>query len=147
MKNFLSIVFLSLVFFGTLSAQDIAMLDHSKEEQVERAVAEKTPAFIPLKSVAPTFEGGHVAMTVFMEKNLQYPSMGRKVGREGIVVVECTIAIDGSIQSPKIIKSLGLGFDEEVLRLVHLMPNWQAAQHGMHKVAAKVKIPVSFSLR
>lgn len=147
MKNLFLILSVSLLSSVLLSAQDVAMVNYPTTEQNKKEATEKPAAFVPLTSTAPTFQGGHLAMTKFMEEHLQYPSMAQKMGKEGIVVVACKIDTDGSITEAKILQGLGFGFDEEVLRLVSTMPKWQAAQHGTRKVATTVKIPIAFKLQ
>ncbi|MEM8528846.1 MAG: energy transducer TonB [Bacteroidota bacterium] len=145
MKKIILNLVISLVTISGILAQDLAVVEYAKQEKVHTQDTKKAAPFTPMKSSPASFKGGNAALLKFMELNLQYPAMGLKVGKEGVVIVEFKIDSNGQVADPKIIKSLGLDFDEEVLRMVHLMPNWQPAQQGTHKIATKVRLPVSFS--
>lgn len=145
MKTLILSLSMILTTVWGISAQDLAIVEYTKQEQAYRQDTKKAAPFTPLQSSPAAFKGGDAALLKFMDLNLQYPDIGLKVGKEGVVIVEFKIEADGRVTEPKIIKGLGLDFDEEVLRIVHLMPNWQPAQQGTHKIATKVRLPVSFS--
>ncbi|MCB0597803.1 MAG: M56 family metallopeptidase, partial [Phaeodactylibacter sp.] len=63
----------------------------------------------------------------FMIGNLKYPEEAKKANAEGLVVVQFTVAKDGSVQDAKVTKSVGHGCDEAALAVVNAMPNWTPA--------------------
>ncbi len=101
---------------------------------------------MPNEERRASFDGGITQLADFLATHLIYPELGRENGVEGIVLVEFTIAADGSTQHAKVIEGLGLGFDEEALRLVDSMPKWNPAQQGVRIVASKVRMPIAFRL-
>ncbi len=82
--------------------------------------------------------------TVFA--NVKYPAEARKNGVEGTVYAKFVIEKDGSITKPEIVKSVGGGCDEEVLRVVGLMPKWSPGKKGEQPVAVSYTLPVKFKL-
>ncbi|WP_028979156.1 energy transducer TonB [Sporocytophaga myxococcoides] len=60
----------------------------------------------------------------FIRENVKYPEEGLKNKLEGKVFVQFVVDSTGKIIKPRIIKGLGYGFDEEVLRVFQLMPDW-----------------------
>jgi TonB family protein len=70
----------------------------------------------------------------FIFSNLKHPDAAVQAKVTGVVEVTFNIAIDGMVKDAKISKSLGHGCDEEVLRLLGMMPKWVA---GTENGAAK----------
>jgi len=98
----------------------------------------------PVTEVAPEFIGGNEAMYRFIVMNLKYPATARKEKIQGSVIVSFMVETDGSISEPTILKSVNKACDNEVLRIVKLMPNWKPAMQGGKPVRAKFALPVSF---
>ena len=91
--------------------------------------------------VLPVYPGGEAARIDFFKSNIRYPSEARNKNIQGFV--DYTIEIDekGKVMNPKIQKGLGYGCDEEVLRVIKKMPDWQPGiQDGK---AAKFVLPFS----
>ncbi|MEM0992061.1 MAG: energy transducer TonB [Bacteroidota bacterium] len=150
MKTFSVILFLSALFTISINAQDIAVLTDQQATvslKQEKQFDEKA-AFIPNVEVRASFNGSLLDLAQFFEDHLIYPGIGRANLIEGIVLVEFTVAADGSIENAKVVRGLGqgLGFDEEALRLVNMMPKWTPAQQGTRTVATKLRIPIAFVL-
>lgn len=78
--------------------------------------------------------------------NVKYPAEARSKGVEGMVVVKFIIEKDGSVTKPEIVKSVGSGCDEEVLRVVGQMPKWSPGKKGGQPVAVSFNLPVKFKL-
>ncbi len=78
--------------------------------------------------------------------NIKYPAEAREKGVEGMAVVKFIIEKDGSVTNPEIIKSVGSGCDEEVLRVVGQMPNWIPGKKDGKPVAVSFVLPVKFKL-
>jgi TonB family protein len=78
--------------------------------------------------------------------NIKYPAEAREKGVEGMVVVKFVIEEDGSVTSPEIIKSVGSGCDEEVLRVIGEMPKWVPGKKDGKPVAVSFSLPVKFKL-
>jgi len=99
-----------------------------------------TSAGYPL---APAFPGGNLALNDFIEKNIQYPEAAKAAHVTGKVEVAFTVKITGELTNIKIKQGLGYGCDEEALRIVKLMPNWEPAQNldKKHEMDYSVSIP------
>lgn len=88
----------------------------------------------------------NVELINFIVENLKYPKGAKENGVEGMVVAKFTIAADGSLQDPKVVKSLEPSCDTEVLRVLALMPNWQPGEKDGQPVAVEMKLPFKFAL-
>jgi TonB family protein len=93
----------------------------------------------------PKFPGGENEQIKFFANNLKVPAEGLKEGLEGTVYVSFVVKEDGSVADAKVLRGLGKSYDEEVLRVVNLMPKWIAGtQNGKH-VAVQINLPVKFA--
>lgn len=82
----------------------------------------------------------------FIYKNIKYPAEARRDSIEGTVVVQFVIQKNGSISQAKIVKKVGGGCDEEVLRVVSLMPIWEPGRQRGRAVRVRYTLPVKFRL-
>lgn len=53
---------------------------------------------------------------------------------------------DGSITNPRIIRDIGGGCGDEVLRVVNAMPKWKPGKNRGKSVRVQFNLPVSFKL-
>lgn len=123
--------------FITLSFVLISIF--SVNAQTNEPVYEKT-------DVTAEYQGGMSEMFNFIGKNLKYPKPAVDAKVTGKVFVKMIIEKDGTISSPEIVKGIGFGCDKEVLRVVGLMPKWNAAQIGGKAVRSSMVLPVMFAL-
>lgn len=94
----------------------------------------------------PEFIGGKPELQRYLDANLKYPAKAKEAKKEGIVYVSFTVNEQGKITSPKIVRSIGMGCDEEALRLVEEMPNWKPGKEDGVVKALPVVIPIAFRL-
>ena len=85
-------------------------------------------------------------MLEFLYTNIKYPAEARRDTVEGTVVVQYVVEKDGSISEAKIVKSVSGGCDEEVLRVVSLMPIWVPGKQRGAAVRVRYTLPVKFRL-
>ena len=71
----------------------------------------------------------------------------KKARIHGIVLIECTITIDGTIKNCKIIQKLNPIFDQEASRVLKDSPTWIPAKREGGAVEQKRVIPVVFSMQ
>jgi TonB family protein len=89
----------------------------------------------------PGYTGGSKTFKEFIASNLQYPKEAMEAGVEGGVVVEYEINDNGEVVSPRVLKGLGYGCDEEAIRLVRMLSFEKVKNRGVRvKVTTKVKI-------
>lgn len=86
------------------------------------------------------------AMLEFIYKGIKYPKAAREAGVEGIAVVSFVVDQSGKIGDAKIVRSIGGGCDEEVLRLVGEMPNWNPGKQRGKAVNVQMNLPIRFKL-
>lgn len=89
---------------------------------------------------------GDKKMLEFIYQNLRYPAQARENGVEGTVVVTFIVEKDGQIKEPRIVREIGGGCGDEVLRVVNLMPRWVPGKQKGETVRVQFNLPVRFKL-
>jgi len=117
--------------------------------QKAKAVADEMPRFPGCEEVVDLADRVNCAGSKLMEfigKNLKYPKEARDASIEGTAVASFTVNTDGSLSDVTIVRSIGGGTDEEVKRVIGLMPKWIPAQQEGVAVKSEMKLPIKFKL-
>jgi len=77
---------------------------------------------------------------------IDYPKQARIIGVEGKVIVQYIVNEKGEVENPEIIRAIGGGCDEEVLRAIKLMSFTPGIQNGRF-VKVKLSQMVTFKLQ
>lgn len=100
---------------------------------------------IPLYQTMPAYPGGQKALIAFLSENVKYPEEAKKNGIEGRVLVQFVVDKDGSIGKVKVVRSGGdKTLDNEAIRVIKAMPNWNPGTVRGKNVRVKYKLPVNF---
>lgn len=117
--------------------------NYELRETLPVPVHDKPEENIPFSvEIMPEMKGG-------IEKlysKIKYPELAIKQGIEGRVVVQFVVDENGRVSKPEIIRSIGGGCDEEVLRVIKLMRFTPGVQNGQ-LVKVKMKQSVFFKLQ
>ena len=117
-------------------------------------IVEESPRFPGCEqSDLSTAEKEQCAQTKFLEfiyNNLKYPESARKNNVEGQVVVQFVVDKDGSLQDINIVRDIGEGCGEEVIKVIELMNDlnlrWRPGYQRGQAVKVKYTLPVKFKL-
>jgi TonB family protein len=90
--------------------------------------------------------GGKRAFKEYMTQNLRYPEQALNNKVEGRVTVQFTIDPTGKMSDFRVLRGLGYGCDEEVIRLIQQGPRWRPSRKNTEAVTEKVKVRMRFSL-
>lgn len=90
--------------------------------------------------------GGRRAYKQYLVENLRYPEQALNNQVEGRVTVQFTIDPSGKMSDFKVLKGLGYGCDEEVIRLIRQGPKWKPSRRNTEPVADKIKVRMKFNL-
>ena len=140
MKNTIFILFLFFVCFS------------NAKQMVE--TSNLTEVFSPDDSLEvfnmaeqmPSFVGNEDALYAYVSKNIIYPLKAKENNIEGRVVVRFIIEKDGAVSNIEILRKLGFGCDEEVIRLIKSMPKWIPGKQNGKPVRVYFTMPISFIL-
>lgn len=119
------------------NVESIGYLPEEREEE-ELPVPEST---------VPQFPGGMSALGNFLQSNLNYPPRARANGVKGTVWVTFLVDKKGNVTNIQIARGIGMGCDEEAMRVVSLMPKWIPGKQRGIPVDVLYKLPVRFDLK
>lgn len=91
-------------------------------------------------------EGGRTAFKQYLEKSLRYPEQALENNVEGKVTVQFTVDPTGRLTDFRVIKGIGFGCDEEVIRLIKNGPKWAPTKRDAEPAKDRVKVRMRFKL-
>lgn len=94
----------------------------------------------------PQFPGGASEFMKWLTKNLKYPPSAQNRKVKGKVVAQFIVNTDGSVSDLELTEHLEAACDREVLRVLRMMPKWQAGVMNAKPCRTKVCIPIVFNL-
>ena len=90
--------------------------------------------------------GGRRAFKQYLEKNIHYPEQALANNIEGRVTIQFTVESSGVLSDFTVIKGIGHGCDEEVIRLVQQGPKWNPTRRNTESLRDRVKVRMKFTL-
>lgn len=110
------------------------------------AFSQNTPSedeqYLAFATTMPEIEGGMQELA----KKIKYPSIAKQSGLEGKVYAMAFVDEQGKVDQVKIIKGLGGGCDEEVVRVLSVT-KFKPGKHEGKLVKVKTTISVVFKLK
>lgn len=128
-----------------LSISTKAQTDFSNTHSRDSSKNLKQEVIFTTVEQMPEFPGGQEKLNKFLLQ-IKYPRAARKKGVSGKVYVTFVVNSDGKINNVKILRGLGYGLDEEVLRVVNKMPDWIPGKQNGKEVNVQFNLPVNFNL-
>ena len=95
----------------------------------------------------PVFPGGIDSLNEFIFKNLNTNCDADKDCLSGNVFVKFIVNENGSVSNAQIIKPISPQFDQEVLRVISLMPNWTPGKQSGNKVKVWYTLKVNIDYK
>ncbi len=90
--------------------------------------------------------GGRKVFKQYLEENLRYPQQALKNQVEGKVTIQFTIGTSGQLSDFRVIRGIGFGCDEEVIRLIKQGPKWSPTKKDEEPVRDRAKVRMRFAL-
>jgi protein TonB len=129
-KKFLSYIY-TLTLIILLSTLAFSQSSPSEDEQ-----------YLAFATTMPELQGGMEQLT----KKINYPTFAKNNKIEGKVYAMAYVDENGNVNNVKIIKSIGGGCDEEVIRVLNAS-KFKPGQHEGKPVKVKTTISVTFKLK
>ena len=120
--------------------------DQPEEAQPEVVDMYNEPVDIRVVEDLPQFPGGAAEFMKWLTKNLKYPQSAQQMKVKGRVVAEFIVNKDGSVTDLQLVEHLNIACDNEVLRVLRMMPKWEPGLMNAKPCRTKVCIPVVFNL-
>jgi len=93
----------------------------------------------------PSFPGGQQGLFNYLKKSVHYPEDAKRLHKEGRVICQFVVDIDGRITDVKVLQSAGFpSLDEEAVRVVKHMPRWNPGKQKGKPVRVQYRIPINF---
>lgn len=130
-------------------------VERPEEKQKEQTVDEEKPEVVDMYDEPidfrvvedlPQFPGGASEFMKWLTRNLKYPASASQRKIQGKVVAQFIVNKDGSVSDLELVQKLEPSCDREVLRVLRMMPKWQAGLMDAKPCRTKVCIPIVFSL-
>ena len=118
----------------------------AEEDQPEVVDMYNEPVDFRVVEDLPQFPGGASEFMKWLTKNLKYPASAQKKQVRGRVVAQFIVNTDGSVSDLELTEHLEAACDREVLRVLRMMPHWQAGVMNAKPCRTKVCIPIVFNL-
>ena len=93
----------------------------------------------------PTFPEGDPR--VWIANHIHYPPEAEDSGIQGTVVCQFIVEKDGSLSDLTIFRGIHPSLDEEAIRVLGSMPNWNPGTLNGDPVRVKYTIPIKFQLQ
>lgn len=147
--------FVSKDFFLCKPDQETLVMEsiHLTEPKEEIVIVEVAPVkkrtgdpndvIVDFAENDPEFPGGETAMRDFVSHNLVVPE---GLETSVFIYVQFVIRKDGSVTDATILRGSTPEVNEEVLRVVYLMPDWKPATHNGKPVSIRYSMPVRIEI-
>jgi TonB family protein len=94
----------------------------------------------------PAFKGGQSELINYISSNIHYPQQAKEQGITGTVFITFLIDEVGKVRDVKVLRGIGGGCDEEALRVVQAMPDWNPGKSKGVPVKVSFNLPIKFNL-
>lgn len=90
--------------------------------------------------------GGRTDFKEYLSTSVRYPEQALKNKVEGKVTVRFTVEPDGTLTEFEVIKGIGAGCEDELIRAIKSGPTWQPSSRGNVPMRDQVKVRYRFVL-
>jgi protein TonB len=96
--------------------------------------------------IQPSFPGGIDKLMAFLNRNLRYPPRARSRSITGTVFVNFIVERDGSISEARVVSNTHRLLNNEALRVVESMPDWEPGFEDDFPIRVSFNLPIRFLL-
>lgn len=105
----------------------------------------------PHSEVSGTFnlaepQGGRADFKHYLDTAVKYPQEAIKNKAEGKVTVRFTVETNGNLSDFEVIRGIGFGCEEELIRAIRQGPTWKPSSQGDKPLRDQVKVRYKFEL-
>jgi len=135
------------LFFQACNFNDDPVSPAETKEAVEEKASYEEEEIHTMVPVFPSFPGGEEGRVSFLQENLVYPEKAKEAGIQGTVFASFVVRSTGEITDVKILRGLSPEIDQEVIRVLELMPYWEPGRLDNDEPASvQFNMPVRFQL-
>jgi TonB family protein len=152
-RNIFSVLLIFLVYTTNAQALQLnGILDQVASDARARTSnptsggSDTTNLVYEVVEIQPSPPGGMAGWNKYLSENLRYPTNAQRKGIEGTVIVAFVVNTDGTTTAIEILRSVGGGCDEEVIRIVQGSPKWTPGMQRGTPVRTRMRLPLRFML-
>ena len=152
-RNIFSILLMFLVFTTNAQVSQLnGILDQVASDASARTSnptsggSDTSNVVYEVVEIQPNPPGGMAGWNKYLMENLRYPTNAQRKGIEGTVIVAFVVNTDGTTTDIEILRSVGGGCDEEVIRIVQGSPKWTPGMQRGTPVRTRMRLPLRFIL-
>ena len=152
-RNIFSILLMFLVFTTNAQVSQLnGILDQEASDVSARTSnptsggSDTSNVVYEVVEIQPSPPGGMAGWNKYLMENLRYPTNAQRKGIEGTVIVAFVVNTDGTTTDIEILRSVGGGCDEEVIRIVKGSPKWTPGMQRGTPVRTRMRLPLRFML-
>lgn len=109
--------------------------------------AEEVAPTLTITDEMPVYNSDPNGIIRYVSNAIRYPEAAKSMEIQGTVYVSFVVSEFGKVEGVKIVKGIGYGCDEEVLKVINKMPTWlKAGKNQGRPVKVRYNIPVKFKL-
>ena len=94
----------------------------------------------------PKFPGGEHELMEYISDNIVYPQAAIDEGIQGRVFVSFVVEPNGKVTNVEVLRGINSDCDEEAVRVIQSLPNWEPGVRRGNNVRVAFVVPVKFSL-
>lgn len=120
-----------------------SMTEQNRKISADDSAIKSTDIIVNPIGKEPEFPGGITAFYKFIGANFKTPAEAAANKIEGKAYLEFMVEKDGSLSEFKIVKDLGYGIGDEVIRVLKLSPTWTPGSENGKPVRVLYSLPVT----
>ena len=94
----------------------------------------------------PQYPGGSIRLMEYIRDYVRYPETSIDNNEQGRVFVDFVIEKDGSISNVNVVRGISFLLDNEAMRVVKDMPDWEPGMLKGRPVRTRIQLPINFYL-
>ncbi len=115
--------------------------------EIEKPAEEEANEIFTIVEHKPTPKEGMANFFKSIYENIKYPPQALRAKVQGKVFIQFVINADGELTDFEVIKGIGMGCDEEALRVLKQSPAWNPGKQRGHPVRVRMILPIQFVYR
>lgn len=137
-----------------MPVNNTTIIDAAMQQDVAQLSEVVVTGFGEVDNSGPTYStfqmaeplGGRRAFKKYLEDKLIYPQQAIANNVEGKVTVQFIVETTGKLTDFSVVKGIGYGCDEELIRLIKQGPKWSATKRDDELVKSRVRVRIRFTL-
>ncbi|TAE68530.1 MAG: energy transducer TonB [Bacteroidetes bacterium] len=109
----------------------------------QKITAQSTEVIYKMTEQAPIPKGGLSTFYNYTEDNIKRTPIAKQKGIKGQVFVQFVVEKDGALSNIKVIKGIGAGCDEEVIKCLKNAPRWQPGKQKGQPVRVQQTLAIA----